>query len=103
MSKLLTAVVVLILILAGGWALFGRSNGSNTSNSGTSRSNTSNTDTKSTNSAPETTNAVSIEGFAFNPGSITVKKGTTVTWTNNVSVAHTVTAIDDKNGPESHP
>ncbi|MDD5317990.1 MAG: cupredoxin family copper-binding protein [Candidatus ainarchaeum sp.] len=33
---------------------------------------------------------VSIRGFAFNPGAIDVKVGTTVTWTNDDSVAHTV-------------
>jgi plastocyanin len=35
-----------------------------------------------------------IEGFAFNPGNIEVAAGTTVTWTNNDSTAHTVTADD---------
>src|SRR5579884_471791 len=38
---------------------------------------------------------VTIANFAFAPGSITVAPGTTVTWTNTDSVAHTVTA-DDK-------
>jgi len=37
-------------------------------------------------------NKVSIQGFAFNPSSITVSVGTTVTWTNNDSVTHTVTS-----------
>ncbi len=37
-------------------------------------------------------NAVSIASFAFGPASLTVKVGTTVTWTNNDSVTHTVTA-----------
>jgi plastocyanin len=38
------------------------------------------------------TNAVTISGMAFSPVSITVAVGTTVTWTNNDSVAHTVTS-----------
>jgi plastocyanin len=37
-------------------------------------------------------NAVTIASFAFGPASLTVKVGTTVTWTNNDSVTHTVTA-----------
>jgi plastocyanin len=39
-------------------------------------------------------NGVSIKNFAFNPGSITVPAGTTVTWTNDDSAGHTVTADD---------
>jgi plastocyanin len=36
-------------------------------------------------------NAVTIVDFGFNPGTITVKAGTTVTWT-NTGVTHTVTS-----------
>ena len=35
-----------------------------------------------------------IEGFAFVPGTIEIKVGTTITWTNNDSAPHTVTAND---------
>jgi plastocyanin len=38
--------------------------------------------------------AVTIKDFAFAPGSITVAAGTTVTWTNQDSASHTVTADD---------
>lgn len=48
-------------------------------------------------------NSVSIANFAFSPKSLTVKVGTKVTWTNNDSVAHTVTAdggaFDQRVGP----
>lgn len=37
-------------------------------------------------------NAITIQGNAFQPASLTVKKGTTVTWTNKDSYAHTVTS-----------
>jgi plastocyanin len=37
---------------------------------------------------------VSISNFAFSVGTLTVAKGTTVTWTNNDATAHTVTADD---------
>jgi LPXTG-motif cell wall-anchored protein len=37
---------------------------------------------------------VSIQGFAFHPGSMTVNVGDSVTWTNQDSVAHTATAND---------
>lgn len=41
-----------------------------------------------------TGNAVSIAGFSFQPAAITVAVGTTVTWTNDDSTSHTVTADD---------
>jgi plastocyanin len=52
-------------------------------------------DTKTT--TPTTTmtekpNTVLIKGFAFDPATITVTKGTTVTWMNMDSAEHTVVA-----------
>jgi plastocyanin len=38
--------------------------------------------------------AVSIADFAFKPQTLTVQVGTTVTWTNDDSVAHTVVSTD---------
>lgn len=38
--------------------------------------------------------SVEIKNFAFNPASVSVAVGATVTWTNNDSIAHTVTADD---------
>jgi amicyanin len=36
--------------------------------------------------------SVEISGFAFNPNTLTVKVGDTVTWTNKDSMGHTVTS-----------
>ena len=47
--------------------------------------------------APATTgagNSVSIDNFAYNPSELTVSAGTTVTWTNNQQVTHTITFDD---------
>lgn len=49
---------------------------------------------------PVSATAVAITDFAFSPASITVKKGTTVTWTNNDSSEHTVTRTGNT-GPDS--
>ena len=48
--------------------------------------------------APGGGNAVSIANFAFAPASITVAPGTTVTWTNADSSAHTVKFADEESG-----
>lgn len=39
-------------------------------------------------------NSVSIKNFSFSAATVTVASGTTVTWTNNDAVTHTVTADD---------
>ncbi|MFG2288226.1 cupredoxin family copper-binding protein [Streptomyces sp. NPDC048595] len=42
--------------------------------------------------APAVTIHVTIADFAFSPSTLTVSKGTTVTWTNEDSAPHTVTS-----------
>ncbi len=41
---------------------------------------------------------MTIQGFAFSPAALTVSKGTTVTWTNKDSAAHTVTTTEPGEG-----
>jgi plastocyanin len=43
--------------------------------------------------------AITIKSFAFSPGEMTVKEGTTVTWTNLDGVGHTV--VSDAGAPEA--
>lgn len=45
--------------------------------------------------------AVTIEGFAFSPSTVTVQVGDSVTWTNQDSTAHTATAGDGSFDTES--
>lgn len=68
------AIIALVLVGAlvlGGCSLYG---GSSTS----------------TSPSAVDTNAINIQNFAFSPATITVKKGTTVTWTNNDSAPHQI-------------
>ncbi|WP_236572824.1 cupredoxin domain-containing protein [Streptomyces sp. GS7] len=44
-------------------------------------------------------NQVAIAGFAFSPSTLTVSKGTTVTWTNEDRAPHTVTGSGGLNSP----
>ncbi|MDB5168880.1 MAG: blue (type 1) copper domain protein [Candidatus Saccharibacteria bacterium] len=54
-----------------------------------------NTDTsQATKEAAQSTNAINIKNYAFDPSNVTVKVGTTVTWTNQDSIGHTVTSDD---------
>jgi plastocyanin len=49
--------------------------------------------TSAQNAAPA--NAVSIDNFTFTPGSLTVKAGTTVTWTNRDDIPHGIASSDN--------
>lgn len=45
--------------------------------------------------AQATTAAISLVNFSFSPKELTIKKGTTITWTNEDSAVHTVTSDTD--------
>lgn len=93
-SSVYPIVIGAIVLVAGvGWYVVAHRN--NTS------PNTMNMSSSSTNQNSVATSSVAIQNFAFSPANITVKKGTTVTWTNKDSVAHTVTETDGKTGPTS--
>ena len=93
-------IILVVVVLAGGALLLTRHNSGSDNMAGMDMSNSSN-NSSSTNSAPTATNSVAIQNFAFSPADITVKKGTTVTWTNKDSTTHTVTETDSQTGPDS--
>ena len=78
--KNMKKIAILALVAAGAIALGGCSlyGGSNSPSSSTSPA------------SSVDSNAVNIQNFAFNPGTMTVKKGTTVTWANNDSAQHQI-------------
>lgn len=109
-SGIITIVAIVIVVLGlGGWYFSSRHKTNNTYGSNTASSsnmgnmNMPNSSSSSSNQSQsaQATNSVTIQNFAFSPPSITVKAGTTVTWTNKDSVAHTVTETDGQTGPSS--
>ncbi len=56
----------------------------------TSSSNTSPSSSPQVSTAGQ--NSITMKGLAFNPSSLTISKGATVTWTNDDSTTHTVTS-----------
>jgi len=90
--KFRTAIGLIAIILLIGAACGKKA--TNTSNT----TNTTTTNVTTTTDAVES-NAVEMINTAFNPATIKVRKGTTVTWTNNDSLVHTVTGTDS--GPRS--
>ena len=114
MKKTIIGLVVLVILIGGGYLVFHKTstpkNNSSTASSSDTTSTSSNSSTKmdsmnaSSNSSSDqsavATTSVGIQDFAFSPATIKVKVGDKVTWTNNDSVPHTVTA-DSGNGPNS--
>lgn len=103
MKKYLPIVLVAVLIAVGAGLVLARDNNGSPANEANQDS--SNSDMKlnenhnqaappasETPNQTTSTNSVTISDFAFSPATLTVKKGTTVTWTNKDSVAHTVTS-----------
>jgi plastocyanin len=95
MKKVLLIGIVVIIVVAGIGDYFANNNSSSQM-----EHMPMNTQNKAS-STPQATNKVTIEDFAFNSANITVKKGATVTWTNQDSAAHTVTETDSQAGPKS--
>jgi plastocyanin len=96
-----TVLVIVLVVLGGGGAYLALHKSSKNSSNSSSMSNMNMNSSSNKSSNATATNQVNIKSFAFTPANITVKKGTTVTWTNNDSVAHTVTESDSQNGPKS--
>ena len=109
MKKLIAGLAAVAIIAAVIVAVVaGRNNNKSTTptsnQTGSSSSGYSNTNGSSSSASqtPTSTNKVTISNFAFSPATITVKKSTTVTWTNSDSVPHQPVA-DSGTGPASQP
>lgn len=106
MKKSVAIAIVVVVIIGAVVALYAYNKGGlygNSSPSPSPSSSMSNMPMNSTSpsSTPAATSTVTIQDFAFSPSAITVKKGTTVTWTNKDSATHTVTETDGQDGPKS--
>lgn len=82
-KKILVGILVVIVIVVGYWFLIQKQYKSNS------------TPTASPQPAAQSQNTVeantiTIANFAFNPGSLTIKVGTKVTWINQDSTAHRI-------------
>lgn len=102
MSKYLSLIIVAAVAVATIGFVAMRSNDTKNTNTGnTSSSQEGNAASGSSDiNTPVVVDKVSINDLSFTPANIKVKKGTTVTWTNNDSTAHTISQ-DASGGPDS--
>lgn len=103
MNKKLLGIIIAVLAIVGIGAVVISSNKDDTtpsttrtqptaSNRGTTEQTNSSTENaaEQTESTGQQTSSVEISNFSFSPSKITIKKGTTVTWTNKDSQKHDV-------------
>jgi plastocyanin len=100
MKKVFIAVFVVLVLSAGGWALFMQSDPNNDTPSNTPTSSGQDNATSDSSSSETSSATVNITNTLFSPSQVTIQKGDNVTWTNNDTADHTVTA-DTGNGPKS--
>jgi len=99
-KRVLGGVLIVIVIAVVGIVAVLVMNNGNTSTPTNNKNNNSSSTAPNNQQQAVATNSVTISNYTFSPAAITVKVGTTVTWTNQDSVGHTVTA-DSGTGPNS--
>lgn len=97
--KTVIAIIAALVIIGGGYALV-KNNDSN-KKPNTTMNMPAKTDQTGESENTVATDVVKISDFAFTPANITVKKGDTVTWSNEDNVAHKIVESDDRDGPSS--
>ena len=86
-------ITALVLLVTGTILLAACSSTSSTSTSTPTATTAQQTPTSTTSSGSNTVSMVeNNDVYAFNPATITITKGTTVTWTNTTDAPHTVTS-----------
>jgi plastocyanin len=99
MNKVLIAIAAILILAVGGWAVYDHNKSDNGSSYGSN--NTNSTPPPANQTAPSA-GAITITNMMFTPSQISVQKGSTVTWTNNDNVTHTVIDdLDNVGGPAS--
>ena len=108
MNKAIIAIVIVIILAIGGWAIFGHKNSNNNSLYGNSNNNTpaatqpNNSGQQSSSTTNQPSATINIVNMMFTPSQVTIQKGQTVKWTNNDSTTHTVTDdLANTGGPNS--
>lgn len=97
--SLVVGVVIIAAVAAGAMLLMKSDEASNSETNATATTNEQKKQRSDANQAVQTEdNAVIIQDFKYGPETITVKAGTTVTWTNQDTIRHNV-VTDGEDGP----
>lgn len=93
MKKPTVIIIPIIILLLGGLYLLNNTYTSSSKNNNSNETPATTTDQQSADKSEDS--AIEIKNFSFTPRTITVSMGTTITWTNQDSVEHSV--VSDNN------
>lgn len=109
-STIAIALIIIFLLVVGSAVWLSLNKPSNTADTNNQPSTNTGAQTENTGSATDMTNKTAVDivmrDMSFSPSYIKVKKGATVTWTNNDTVGHNVVASTPSSSgglPTSHP
>lgn len=91
-TTLLTIIAVAVLVVFGGIVL-SKNNTNQPNSTETDHASMNQKSDSKTNEKPKE-NEIFIQDFAYSPESLTIKKGTTITWTNKDEAHHDITPIE---------
>ncbi|MCL5070163.1 MAG: cupredoxin family copper-binding protein [Actinobacteria bacterium] len=91
-NNLLMHILLVVALLITALSLAGCSGSGSTAGTSAVTTTATSTETTTASTANAGSQAVSIKSNAFDPASLTIKVGDTITWANNDSYAHTVTS-----------
>jgi plastocyanin len=102
MKRVVIILAVLAVLIGVGFGVYSHNHTNNNSSSNSANSTNSNTSQQTTTNTNAPQGTINIANMMFSPSQITVAVGGSVTWTNNDSIAHTVTDdLSNVDGPNS--
>ena len=101
MKKTLLMILATLFVVAGGIIVFIKMSNNDTNTTKETNDNSSKSDISASSEILDGSVSISIRNLAYSREKITIKKGSTITWTNEDSMAHTVTSMSSSDSFDS--
>lgn len=101
MKKTLLMILATLFIIIGGIIVFVKMSNNDTNTTNETNDNSSKSDISESSEILVGSVSISIRNLAYSREKITIKKGSTITWTNEDSMAHTVTSTSSSDSFDS--
>ncbi|MCA9346585.1 cupredoxin domain-containing protein [Candidatus Saccharibacteria bacterium] len=101
MKKTLLIILATLFIVVGGIIVFIKMSRNDTNTMNRTNDNSSKSDINASSEILVGSVSISIRNFAYSREKITIKKGSTITWANEDSMAHTVTSTSSSDSFDS--